>query len=195
MDAFAWPISVTVFFLVIFVALLIRFPREIRGLLGRFVRVNVGAEGFAIEFMAEAVAEKEDRQVSRQELAPVAARLGKLRVLWVDDMPENNRLEAQALRALGGEVDFATSNAEAAAYAQADRYDIVVSDIGRQAPQASDDGLRLPERLASLGLTPHIVYYVGRRTAPTTPDGHPVYDQPSEFFDGLADLMATVRQA
>jgi hypothetical protein len=190
MDAFAWPLSIVGLLLVIFLVLLWRFPAEMRDLLTRFLRFEMSADGFAIQFMAKAVEEKEHRQVPRSELVPMASRIRKLRVLWVDDHPDNNRLEAQALRALGGEVDFATSNAEAVAYARANAYDIVVSDIGRDPPQPTEDGLALPERLSEVVSPLRLVYYVGHATAPESPDGHPVVDDPTELFDALGQLAA-----
>ena len=199
MDAFAWPISACLLVLAIFLVLRFSFPDQIGGLLDRMtgMRVEVSAEGVALEFMAKAVEEKEAAAVDRADLTATAAQIqGPVKVLWVDDNPLNNRYEAQALRALGASIDFATSNAEAITYARSDRYDILISDIGRPPPQGATDGLDLPQRLSAAGtLPPHVLYYVFKRDQPTTPEGHPVYDRPTALFHALAEAVAEVRAA
>jgi hypothetical protein len=197
MDAFAWPICVTLLFLIIFLVVRFSFPEQVRELLGRMTGVNIGSDGIAVQFMAKAVEEKETKQVDRADLQTTAAQIeGPVRVLWVDDKPMNNRHEAQALRALGASIDFATSNAEALAYAGTGQYDLLLSDIGRRPPQGPTDGLALPGRLAAAGvLPPQVMYYIGHRDQATTPDGYPVYDRPTELFHALAKVVAKLRQA
>lgn len=53
-------------------------------------------------------------------------------ILWVDDHPENNEYEAQAMSALGFRVDIARSTKEAMGRIRDDSYDLVISDLGRQ---------------------------------------------------------------
>jgi CheY-like chemotaxis protein len=53
------------------------------------------------------------------------------KVLWVDDNPDNNVFETEALQALGIEVDFEISTSEALRKLQKNDYDVVISDMAR----------------------------------------------------------------
>ena len=82
------------------------------------------------------------------------------RVLWVDDQPAGNRLEAAALAHLQIEV-VAVRSTEAALQALAadtEGFDLVISDWERPAdgPQA---GLQLLQRLRAAGAAVPLVYY------------------------------------
>ena len=82
------------------------------------------------------------------------------RVLWVDDRPEGNRLEAAALAHLQIEV-VAVRDTDAALQCIAtdtEGFDLVISDWERPAegPQA---GLRLLQRLRATGSAVPLVYY------------------------------------
>lgn len=52
-------------------------------------------------------------------------------MLWVDDNPDNNVFETEALQALGIEVDFEISTSEALRKLQKNDYDVVISDMAR----------------------------------------------------------------
>ena len=52
-------------------------------------------------------------------------------VLWVDDRPDNNRFERQALEAFGVRFALATSTDDALAQLQRQHFDLVVSDMER----------------------------------------------------------------
>lgn len=195
MEAFAWPLAIVVLVLAIFLILILRFPGEMRSVLVRITRIQFSPTGIAIDFLSAAIKEKENREASRAELERFAVRLPKIRILWVDDNPSNNQLEARALRELGAEIDFATSNAEAVAHAKAKTYDLVISDIGRAPPQAPTDGLNLPSELEAVRSLTRLVYYVGRMTAPATTHGYPVYAEPSKLFEAVAQLRSEVGYA
>ncbi|MGE3618503.1 MAG: BTAD domain-containing putative transcriptional regulator, partial [Gemmatimonadales bacterium] len=69
------------------------------------------------------------------------------RVLWVDDNPENNNAVISALRTRGVTVATAITTAEALELAGTDRFDAVITDIGRYeeseyVPKAGMDLLR-----------------------------------------------------
>lgn len=54
------------------------------------------------------------------------------RVLWVDNLPSNNRYERTMLHALGMFVDLSTSTEDALAKVAArGGYDVIISDMGR----------------------------------------------------------------
>jgi CheY-like chemotaxis protein len=96
--------------------------------------------------------------------SPIAAGVPQLRrVLWIDDHPENNVYEVQALQRKDVVVDQVTSTADGlnAVLHATIRYDVVITDIGRQEtghdrPQA---GLEFIQQMRKEDLeTPIFVY-------------------------------------
>lgn len=84
-------------------------------------------------------------------------------VLWVDDLPDNNRYERQALEALGIHVTTSLTTEDALARLATGRYDLVVSDMGR--PPDAHAGYTLLEALRARGdRTPYVIY-AGSRAA------------------------------
>lgn len=84
--------------------------------------------------------------------APMAARAAAAqgrRVLWVDDVPRNNSYLIAALQERGVEVDTALSTDEGLARFAAQRYDVVVTDMGR--PEGRTAGIDLVRRLRAQG--------------------------------------------
>ncbi len=79
------------------------------------------------------------------------------RVLWVDDQPDNNIFETEALQALGIEVEFATSTSEALRKLQGNEYDAIISDMAR--PEDDKAGYSLLATLRNVRPgTPFILY-------------------------------------
>lgn len=58
-------------------------------------------------------------------------RLSGSRILWVDDRPENNEYERQALEALGMSITSSTSTQDALDRTRTTAFDLVISDMGR----------------------------------------------------------------
>ncbi len=120
------------------------------------------------------------------------------RVLWVDDRPEGNRLEAAALAHLQIEVVAVrdTDAAMACIAADTEGFDLVISDWERPAegPQA---GLRLLQRLRATGSAVPLVYY--HATAGTAQRAQRAEQARAAGALGEAvlpsDLMALVRRA
>lgn len=84
-------------------------------------------------------------------------RFGEARVLWVDDRPENNRYERQALEALGVRFVLSTSTEDALAKAAQGTFDAVISDMGR--PPDPRAGYTLLDALRGRGdQTPFLIY-------------------------------------
>nr|WP_186329711.1 response regulator [Variovorax boronicumulans] len=85
--------------------------------------------------------------------APMAARAVPVargqRVLWVDDIPRNNSYLIAALQERGVEVDTALSTDEGLAKFAAQRYDVVVTDMGRAEGRTA--GIDLVRRLRAQG--------------------------------------------
>jgi CheY-like chemotaxis protein len=98
----------------------------------RFVQASVRVEeyastpnahqtGFSLEFARAAI-------VRAERVSPAIR--GAL-VLWVDDHPEHNKLEVEILGDLGIRFVTALSTAEAMERLERDRYDLVISNVGR----------------------------------------------------------------
>lgn len=84
-------------------------------------------------------------------------RVGKSVVLWVDDKPENDIHERQALEALGVSFVLALSTDEALENFKRQTFDAIISDMAR--PPDSQAGYTLLDKLRASGdRTPFIIY-------------------------------------
>ena len=87
----------------------------------------------------------------------VLRRMGRATVLWVDDHPNNNIHERQALEALGMTIVISTSTDDALTKLKDRKFDVVISDMGR--PPDLQAGYTLLDSLRSSGdQTPFIIY-------------------------------------
>jgi CheY-like chemotaxis protein len=84
-------------------------------------------------------------------------RLIGARVLWVDDRPDNNVYERQALEALGIRFTLSTSTEDALEKTTVGTYDAIISDMGR--PPDPRAGYTLLDSLRKRGdATPFVIY-------------------------------------
>nr|WP_250810838.1 response regulator [Neorhizobium tomejilense] len=89
-------------------------------------------------------------------------RAKKAKVLWVDDRPNNNIRERQALEALGVEFILSLSTEDALEKMSHQGFDMVISDMGR--PPDPNAGYTLLDQMrASKNNTP-LVFYAGSRS-------------------------------
>jgi CheY-like chemotaxis protein len=89
----------------------------------------------------------------------IAATRGAPRILWVDDMPDNNTRERNAMTTLGMDVTTCLSTTEALDRLDRSNFDAVISDMGRRPdPQA---GYTLLEAMRSRGDTTPFIIYAG----------------------------------
>lgn len=78
-------------------------------------------------------------------------------VLWVDDRPENNAFERQSLEAIGVSFVLALSTEEALQKIKGQRFDAIISDMGR--PPDARAGYTLLDALRKSGNnTPYVIY-------------------------------------
>lgn len=176
--------------LVMFLVVAFRYPETFERLLGRITSLELTKSGIKIGLIADAVKEKENRDPARAELRSFTRNIPAGRhILWVDDVLANSRAEIQALRGLGLIVDTATTNAEALSYAKSESYDLVVSDIGRSAPEQPKAGLQLPAALRAAGVVSPLAFYVGNAENPTTDNGEPVFDAPTALFGWISKKL------
>lgn len=89
--------------------------------------------------------------------ARVIRRASEATALWVDDRPSNNIFERQSLEALGVTFVLATSTEEAVERLSKQKFDVIISDMGR--PPDSRAGYTLLEKLRASGdRTPFVIY-------------------------------------
>lgn len=82
-------------------------------------------------------------------------------VLWVDDRPRNNKNERRALEALGVRFVIAISTDDAFKILQSNKFDAIISDMGR--PPDDRAGYTLLDKLRRSGNTTPFVIYAGSR--------------------------------
>jgi CheY-like chemotaxis protein len=84
------------------------------------------------------------------------------RVLWVDDKPDNNLREREAMAAFGASFDLALSTDEALAVLRTRRYDLIISDMNR--PGDPSAGYTLLKSLRERGDSTRYMIYTSRCT-------------------------------
>lgn len=81
-------------------------------------------------------------------------------ILWVDDIPENNTYQRNALEALGIRFTLSLNTDDAIQKLKATLFDAIISDMGR--PPDSHAGYTLLEKVKQMGIsTPYIIYAHG----------------------------------
>lgn len=132
------------------------------------------------------VAEREQVLRRAQRAAPA---LRGARILWVDDHPENNTYEREAMLSLGAFVDIAKSSTEGRSMMSHSRYDLLISDIDRAG--VPDEGLRFLRQMHECNSRPRTIFYVGRveqeRGVPAHAFG--IADRPDELLHLVMDAL------
>ena len=137
--------------------ILIRFGRDLRDFFSSLGELSLKGAGFEASLkrkqaevsaaLAAAAASRSDGDTNRESAAKeakiaadivsevvtprVIRRASRSTVLWVDDFPNNNIYERQALEALGVNFVLATSTEEALKKISRQRFDAIISDMGR----------------------------------------------------------------
>jgi CheY-like chemotaxis protein len=117
-------------------------------------------------------------------------RLDEAEILWIDDSPSGNRLEARMLQALGARIAFAASSEEAARALDLvggpwPAFDLVISDIERDDRPVGIDFMREQQKR---GRQTPFIFYVGAVKG-AAPDGS------SGIADNPLDLAKLVTAA
>jgi CheY-like chemotaxis protein len=167
--------------------ILIRFGRDLRDFFSSLGELSLKGAGFeaslkrkqaeVVAALSAAAASKPDGDKTRESVAKEAMiaadvvadfvtprairRASRSTVLWVDDNPNNNSYERQALEALGVSFVLAISTDEALKKISRQRFDAIISDMGR--PPDPRAGYTLLDKLRSSGdQTPFIIYASSR---------------------------------
>jgi CheY-like chemotaxis protein len=99
-----------------------------------------------------------------EKVTPQILRLAnRSQILWVDDRPNNNVLERRSLEALGVQFTISTSTEDAITRTQQQRFDIIISDMGR--PPDPKAGYTLLDRLRASGNQTPFIIYAGSRAS------------------------------
>jgi CheY-like chemotaxis protein len=195
------------FLLVAVVLLAVIFKRPLKRILAelgisRFSILGIDVEGIAAE-AEDAYLQRQSRAPGKGELRAFARLSGQLaplvrerRVLWVDDEPANNEVEARLLRRLGVEVENALSTDEALGRLRKDpaRFDLVISDWSRGGD--AEAGPELLRALAEERRRWAVVMYVGeaderRRSEAAALGAKFLTDEPDEMLKQvLVELAA-----
>jgi len=165
--------------------LILRFRASISDFIGNLGEVNfkaAGVEATARRRQVEAAVAlgaavtKQSQQSTGQvaDLSDVAGalndavpnaraqrRLEGSHVLWVDDRPDNNRYERQALEALGVRFTLSISTEDALERLRRQKFDLIISDMGRPPDQYA--GYTLLDTLRGAGDRTPFVIYAGSR--------------------------------
>ena len=115
-------------------------------------------------------------------------------ILWVDDKPENNLYERQALEAFGIRIIFSHSTEDALKQLSSRKFDLVISDLSRSGDRSAGFTL-LEQKNERSDRTPYILY-----TARSNPQdvqaalqkgANGLTNNPQELFRLALDLMAS----
>ena len=119
--------------------------------------------------MANKNAKEEGRQVTNDEVTGFVNQLVAARtlfetnsdvsntILWVDDRPDNNIYERNALKLIGFEFDLALSTTEALKLLKEKKYSAIISDMGRV--EGPEEGYVLLKEVRKTDkVTPYFIY-------------------------------------
>jgi CheY-like chemotaxis protein len=115
-------------------------------------------------------------------------------ILWVDDLPSNNRNESRMLRNFGSHITFACSTDEALAAIRAGNeegkpFDLVISDIAR--PPDNRAGLKTLEAFRAKGILLPFIFYIGQTPEDGVPEGaFGVTNRPDLLLTMVGDALA-----
>lgn len=116
-------------------------------------------------------------------------------VLWVDDNPNNNTYELNALRALSFDIETSTSTEDALGKMQRSSYDLIISDIRREPNQRA--GFEMLTEMRRTGITTPVVFYTAtaktaQRTEAISLGAKGVAAAPEELLRLITDVLPRV---
>ncbi|HYB01696.1 MAG TPA: TIR domain-containing protein [Ktedonobacteraceae bacterium] len=140
------------------------------------------------------IEEKETEKRISELITPKASQqLAGAKVLWVDDRPQLNTYERQALEQLGIQFTISTSTEDALEKLQGDnKYSVIISDMGR--PPDKQAGYTLLEEIRKRGITIPFIIYAGSRAPEYVAEtrrrgGLGTTNRPIELFEMVVDAI------
>jgi CheY-like chemotaxis protein len=134
--------------------------------------------------------EDASQQVVGQE-KPTSVPSQHKQVLWVDDRPDNNFYEREALKRYGLEFRLATSTDEALRILSSAKFDVIISDMGR--PPDPRAGYTLLEAVRSKGNnTPYFIYTGSRARDAERRGAQGSTNRPDELIRMVLSIIGAV---
>jgi CheY-like chemotaxis protein len=200
MTADVWAAVPGVIWAAIVVGVLFAFRNEIRKIIPRIRAVKVA--GFEAQFneAVRAAASKRKLTVDAAEQTAIerraerdAAALEGARILWVDDDPDGNSNEREALRAAGVEVENAVSTEEAFRLLRRKDRDLIVSDIDRETNPK--EGLEFLDALRGEENPIPVIFYITNidATLPIPRGAVAITDHPVTLLHTIFDVLERSR--
>ena len=123
----------------------------------------------------------------------VAPALRNARILWVDDVPQNNEWERLTLRHLGTHVTSVTRTETALECLGAEPYHLIISDISRQ--DLHREGIDALPRLSAAAPATAVVFYVGHvdHSAGVPTGSFGITNRPDELLHLVMDVLERCR--
>jgi CheY-like chemotaxis protein len=153
--------------------------------------MKVGLSGVSLAMQARPDLAASVAPLLAERLRREWKRLEGAEILWVDDRPSRNRLEARMFQGFGARVTFAASSEEAqdalgAVALGRPPFDLIISNIGRS---GRDEGLEMLEHFRAAGVSIPMVFYVGR-LQPGLPKGaQGITNRPDELAGLVLDAL------
>jgi hypothetical protein len=170
---------------------------RIRNALARATKIGVAGLEIELRSEVEAAGQSKSMTISGPQAARAARRLAAAadllsgsRLLWVDDIPDNNSHEIETLRGLSVAIDLAQSTDAARDRLRAGAYDLVISDMTRGPDKEA--GLELIPLAAGAVSKPSLIYYVGVE-APVPSGVFGLTTRPDELFHLVVDALSRRR--
>ena len=133
---------------------------------------------------------KKDKDVVLSRIRKQMHIFNNAKILWLDDLPANNRHERRMLRRLQTRVDIATNSKNALEMLRIDIYDLVISDIAREDEQDLN-GLLFLEKLRGRNDGTAVIFYVGDYDSNLGVPEHAfgITDRPDQLLHLILDAL------
>jgi len=160
--------------------------------------IEVDTDGL-LKYVGEALAKKQLEAVVKtstlkaagMQVKAISKKLPVGAILWVDDHPLNNQKEKMALARIGLFADSYTNNADALAALKTGDYNLVISDIGREADETGWDLMRSVRK--NFPNVPFIVYTINitdeDRKQVTDAGAQGIVERPDELIALVVDSL------
>lgn len=147
----------------------------------------------AIEKSTEKNVPEEKRSVAVERAVRLEKMLNGVKILWVDDSPENNDAERNLFVSLGTRVNLARTTEAAISSLKTPSYDLVISDMRRGGDETA--GLQLLSEIRKLGKPTPVIFYAagfdpGRGVPPYA---FGMTNRPDELLHLVLDVIERLR--
>ncbi len=123
-------------------------------------------------------------------LADAAEQQKRIRILWIDNHPENNEIHVDLLVKSGQFVDCVQSSDEALTALESGQYHLIISDVSREGHRTK--GIDFLVELEAQGLLLPTIFYTGHKdpSKGVPPYAFGLTDHPDELLHLVLDVIA-----